>query len=139
MKDWQWRIWRIWRIYRNRPLNMTFSRSMYLTWVLVGRIQILTYFSINRVKKFCECFWRSFGKDLLMHHANVSLKAASFSHAKLIDFTSQLICHSFEKNVRVVTILYYLYSRITNSQANLCLYESFLLTKLYRQILPRFI
>ena len=39
-------------------------------------------------------------------HANVSLKAASLSHVKLFNFTSQLIYHSFEKNFRIVTILY---------------------------------
>ena len=33
----------------------------------------------------------------------------------------------------------YYYSRITNSQADLCLYESLLLIKLYWQIFPRFI
>ena len=46
-----------------------------------------------------------FGKVLLMH-ANVSLKAALLSLGKLFNFTSQLIYHSFEKKVRVVTILY---------------------------------
>ena len=34
---------------------------------------------------------------------------------------------------------YYYYSKITNLQANLCLYESLLLIKIYWQILPRFI
>ena len=34
---------------------------------------------------------------------------------------------------------YYYYSRITNSQANLCLFESLLLIKRYWQMLPRFI
>ena len=36
-------------------------------------------------------------------------------------------------------IICHYYSRITNSQAYLCLYESLLLIKLYWQILPRFI
>ena len=55
-------------------------------------------------------------------HGNVPLKTVSLSHVKIFNFTSQMVYHSIEKNVRVVTILYDIKKKLTPCPRGLLLW-----------------